>query len=214
MRRSRPAILPPLAGRFLLYNVHRMTSSEYDIEDFPDLVAAARLDRRVQNIHWFSGLGDPLSDEDRKIARAYLDELGFPYAEPALITHLEDAAACYESNDINSEGWEAEEQMRIALIDEAMHLVDETNLTIALQSVPASAATYARAAAEEAALHFGIDDEALVNAMVGSASRATYMATLALLAEKDETHPAAHRFHLFERGRWPLDIVGSTFNIF
>ncbi|MCK5576232.1 MAG: hypothetical protein KAI28_10480 [Sphingomonadales bacterium] len=191
-----------------------MTASEQDLEDHPDLVAAARLDRRVQSIHWFSSLGDPLSDEDRKIARAYLDELGFPYAEPALVTHLEDAAASVESNDINSAGWEAEEQMRTALLDEALQMVDETNLMIALQSVPASAATHARAAAEEAALHFGMDDEEIVNAMVGAASRATYMATLALLAEKDENHPAAHRFHLFERGRWPLDIVGSTFNIF
>lgn len=191
-----------------------MTQNDYDLDDYPDLVAAARLDKRVQNIHWFSGLGDALTQEDRRIARAYLDELGFPHADEALITHWEDAATSAETNDLNSPGWEAEEQMRSALLDQAYYQVDEADLEIALQAVPNSAAIHAREGAEEAAAHLGIDDEELINAMVGSAMRATYMATLVLLAGLDETHPAAHRFHLFERGRWPLDIVGSTFNIF
>ncbi|MEL6363066.1 MAG: hypothetical protein AAFR21_18520, partial [Pseudomonadota bacterium] len=54
---------------------------------------------------------------------------------------------------------------------------------------------------------------------VGAAVQASHQAALALLASADpdfeaEGHPFAAKFQLFEFGRWPVALIGSSFNLF
>jgi hypothetical protein len=69
-------------------------------------------------------------------------------------------------------------------------------------------------AAAVAASRSGVADEALIRAAAGAATQGAYHAALVLAAGGDEHHPFAIKFRLFEAGRWPLGIVGATFNLF
>jgi len=171
---------------------------------------AATLGRRP----WFSRLGDPLSRQDRHAAESYLEGLGFPDAEIALISDFDEAIAAAESLDLDAAGWEAEESLRAALTADAMELLDAEALDIALTHVAAAIAEPATQAAEAALAQFGVDDEQVFHLVAGTAVQAAHNAALVLAAGAEEDHPFAVKFRLFENGRWPIGLAGSSFNLF
>jgi hypothetical protein len=65
-----------------------------------------------------------------------------------------------------------------------------------------------------AAARGGVADMALIRAAAGAATQACYQAALVLAAGAEAEHPFAIKFRLYEAGRWPLGIVGMTFNVF
>jgi hypothetical protein len=170
-------------------------------EDYPTLVAVARFARALPRISWFAVVGEPLSPAEHDDATAYLSALGFPDATVATIDDWEDAEA-------------AEEQLRAGLIADAVELVEEAELMAALNHVTASASESANGAAALAATRAGVADEELMRAAAGAAIQGAYQAALVLAAGAEEDHAFALKFRLFEAGRWPLGIVGATFNLF
>ena len=124
------------------------------------------------------------------------------------------AAHQIEGGNWNSDWWEAEEQLRAALLAEAIERSDEETVMLALTHVTNQAAEAVLLAAEAAAARFGVDDEALIRAAAGAATQACYHAALVLAAEADEDHPFALKYRLYESGRWPLGVVGRSFNLF
>lgn len=185
-----------------------------DLADFPGLRAVTRFGRLVERLPWFSRLGEELEADEIDWAEAYLAALGFPDAAVVAIADWEEAEAAAGNPDLNSSWWEAEEQLRMGLIDEACRHIDEDSLTVALTHVASRAAEPVRLAAEAAAAGAGIDDEALVLAAQGSATQACYQAALVLAAEIEDEHPFALKFRLFEAGRWPIGLTGNSFNLF
>lgn len=183
-------------------------------EDYPTLIAVARFVRALGRVSWFAALGEPLNATERDDAQAYLSALGFPDATVAAVADWEDAEAAARNPDWNTAGWEAEEQLRAGLIAEAMEMVEEAELLAALNHVTAAASESASAAAAQAAKSAGVADEALVRAAAGAAIQGSYQAALVLAAGAEEDHSFALKFRLFEAGRWPLGIVGATFNLF
>lgn len=189
-------------------------AGEEAIEVGAGLLAVGRLARMLASIPWFAVVGDTLADSEIEVARGYLDALGFPDSDVADVANWWDAEVAARNPDWNPEWWEAEEQLRMALLDEAVALHGEEALTIALTHVSSIASEVVHAAAAAGAARDGVEDEGLVRAAAGAAAQACYQAALVLAAEGEPDHAFALKFRLFESGRWPLGIVGNTFHLF
>lgn len=180
----------------------------------PALAVVKPLCNLASEIRWFSMVSEPIAPEIRELAESYSAGLGFPEATPALLGDWEDAAAAAESGDFNSPAWEAEEQMRAFLTEEALREVDEETLEMVMTHIAATVFEAATLGAEEAADFLRIDDMAFVQAAAGAAVQSVHLAALVLMTDGGADHPFSVKFHLFEQGRWPLGIMGSSFNIF
>lgn len=188
---------------------------DFDLrEDFPTLDAVRRFARVAREIPWFGRLGERLSRQDRLLAEAYLEALGFPDAGVAEVEDWSEAAIAATNLDVDTPAFEIEEQQRSALTAEALELMDEELLTFALTHVSSEIAEIVENAAGDAALRTGYDDEETIRAAAGAAIQAAHQAALVLAAGIEDETAAAHKIRLFEAGRWPLGLIGSTFHIF
>lgn len=197
--------------------------SEDDLEalerELPALRRVARFARALAGIPWFANLGEPLTPGARAAAADYVAGLGFPDAEVAILIDWDDAAAAAEHLGAHSPAWEAEELLRADLTERALALLSEDALRLSMTLIAGKVVDPAREAMEQAAVIFDFDDDAGKELAVGSAVQAAHQAALALLAAYDpgfeaEAHPFAAKFRLFEFGRWPVGVVGTSFNLF
>jgi hypothetical protein len=189
---------------------------ELELADLPGLQAASRFPALIERVEWFTAIGRPLDDDEIVIAQDYAAALGFPEVQIAAAGDWIDVTDIMGNPDWNSEAWEAEEQLRAALIMAACDLADEETVSLALTRVSQAAAEILPSVAETVAITHGLDDEELINLAVGAGVQACYQAALVLAAEVEdqEEHPFALKFRLFEMGRWPLGIIGATCHIF
>jgi hypothetical protein len=77
----------------------------------------------------------------------------------------------------------------------------------------------AREAMEQASFIWDVEDEAHQQLAVGAAVQAAHQAMLVLIASIDPAfeandHPFTAKFRLFEFGRWPVGVTGSSLNVF
>lgn len=184
------------------------------LADLPTLDLIRRFARAVTVVPWFAHLGAPIGPKLRQTARAYCDALGFPEVELALIRDFEEAADAAASLDWDAPAWEAEEQLRAGLTAAALERMEEETLMLALTHVSARAGEVIRMGADDAAARFGVGDNDIVTAAVGAAVQACHQAALVLAAGAEETHPFVRKYQLFEAGRWPIGIAGSSLNLF
>lgn len=185
-----------------------------DLPEYQRLTAMAKFARSINEIPWFSRVGQPLSQEDLELAQIYLSALGFPDAHVSAVETWEEAAGFAENPDWNTEWWEAEEQLRAGLVTEAAEAIDEVDLTNALNHIAGQAAGVATELVSGAAIDAGYDDDAFVTAAAGAMVAACYAAGLVLAAGAEEDHPFALKFRLLETGRFPLGVIGTTFSLF
>ncbi|WP_281299912.1 MULTISPECIES: hypothetical protein [unclassified Iodidimonas] len=183
-------------------------------ERYPTLAGVGRLTSLIERCPWFRAVGDPMSKALMADSQSYCDALGFPEAQPAILPLWEDAAGAAESIDLNSPAWEAEELMRMAVLQDALAEVDEETLELVLTHIAAKAAQSAEAAAQEVRDFLLIDDEAFVRAATGAAVQMCHQAALLLASGGDPDHAISYKFRIFEHGRWPVGIMGGTLNIF
>jgi hypothetical protein len=192
-----------------------------DLErEIPLLVGVRRLADRFDRMPWFAHLGEPPTPEVRRVAEAYVDALGFPEAELAILPTPEDAAFAAETLDWASPAWEAEELARTDLSARALEVLSEEALEIALKIVTSKAGEAAREAMEEAGALWDINDEPVRNLAVGAAVQAAASAAIAILAAEADPeldlreHLFTRKLKLFELGRWPVSVVGQSFSLF
>tara|TARA_R110001606_G_scaffold249634_1_gene397496 strand:+ start:2327 stop:2935 length:609 start_codon:yes stop_codon:yes gene_type:complete len=186
------------------------------LEEIPLLYKARAFAESLNANTWFSRLGEPLDPRDRTLARAYLDGLGFPEAEPALLSDWSEAATAAESLDRDPVGWEAEEMLRAGLITRVLERLDEEAVNVALSQVGSKTHDSSRDAVEEAASIDDIEDMELVHAAAGALAQAANGAALVIMAEAEDDeppHPFLARWRLFARGRWPVGLAGASYNI-
>ena len=186
------------------------------LEEIPLLYKARAFAESLNANTWFSRLGEPLDARDRTLARAYLEGLGFPEAEPALLSDWSEAAIAAESLDRDPVGWEAEEMLRAGLITRVLERLDEEAVNVALSQVGSKTHDSSRDAVEEAAAIDDIEDMELVHAAAGALAQAANGAALVIMAEAeddDPPHPFLARWRLFARGRWPVGLAGASYNI-
>ncbi len=187
--------------------------------ELPSLKVLTKFARTLERIPWFANLGEPLTPGARAAAEQYVDKLGFPDAEVAILVDWEDAAAAAESLGWQSPAWEAEEMQRADLTGRALEFISEEALRIGMTLIADKITEPATEGMEQAAVIFDIEEEGPRNIAVGAAVQAANGAALALLASADpdfdiEAHPFAAKFRLFEFGRWPVGITGLSFNLF
>lgn len=183
-------------------------------DELDGLRAVARLSRLVGRIGWFNAVGQPLEPSEIADAAEYVAGLGFPDVGIAAVEDWQGAAAAAQAPDWREDWWLAEEQIRKALLDEALASNPEHDLMVALTHVSTRASEVAHGLAAVSAARFGVADEALIRVAAGAAAQAAYQAALVLATDGEADHPFAVKFRLFEAGRLPLGIVGSTFNLF
>lgn len=178
--------------------------------------ALAKLAGLIRRIDWFGRVGTPLGRHDLVEGEAYLAQLGLPDISMILVEDWEDAAAAAENLDFNTAGWEVEEQLRASLIEEALNLYAEDELAALLQPIEAVAVQVLEEAAQGLSIRHRLEDDAFLTAAVGAGVQICHLAALVLLSgvEDSEDHPFFHKFRLFEAGRWPIGVTGSSFNIF
>lgn len=186
--------------------------------EIPALARVRRFADSLDRIPWFANLGEPLTPGARAAARAYTEGLGFPDADVAVLIDWDDAAAAAESNDWNSPAWESEGLLRADLIERARMLLSDEALAIAMALIAERVAAPAKEAMEQASFIWDVEDEAQRRLAVGAAVQGAHQAALVLVAAdaQPETggHPFTAKFRLFEFGRWPVGIIGSSFNLF
>ena len=182
--------------------------------DAPHLQGLKRLALMTRRLGWFGALGRPLTLAERMDAEAYVAALGFPDVAVAPVADWEEAESCVRNPGWNTDWWEAEEQLRAALLADALARAEEHDLMRALTMVTAAASDTVHGAAEAAAERDGVGDPALIRCAAGAATQAAYQAALVLAAGADDDHAFAAKFRLFAAGRWPLCIVGQTFSLF
>jgi hypothetical protein len=195
---------------------HDFSSLEREL---PALSRIKRFTRTLAGIPWFANLGEPVTAGARAAARIFAEGLGFPDAEIAILIDWEDAMGAAESLDWQSPAWEAEELLRADLTARALDLLSEEALDISMALIASKVAEPAREGMEQAAVIFDFEDEAGKQLAVGAAVQAAHQSALALIAAHDpgfdaESHPFAAKFKLFEYGRWPVGILGTSFNLF
>ncbi|MEO1039071.1 MAG: hypothetical protein AAFX09_05950 [Pseudomonadota bacterium] len=186
------------------------------LDEIPLLFKARAFADSVKDPAFFSRLGEALDHREQTLARAYLDGLGFPDAEAAPLGDWLDAVGAAETLDRDPLAWEAEEMLRTGLVEAALERLDAEAVELALNHVAAKIGEIAREAAEAAAAIDDVYDEAVVNAAAGGLAQAANGAVLVLLAEaedEDPPHPFLARWRLYVRGRWPVGVAGSTYNI-
>ncbi|WP_300552102.1 hypothetical protein [Maricaulis sp.] len=186
------------------------------LEEIPLLYRVRAFADSLNANTWFSRLGEPLDEREQHLARVYLDGLGFPEAEPAVLTSWDEAAGAAETLDRDPVAWEAEEMLRTSLAAQALERLDEQAVSTALAMVAQKTGDTARDAVEDAAALADVEDLDLVHAAAGALAQAANGAALVVMAEAendDDPHPFLARWRLFARGRWPVGLAGSTFNI-
>ena len=166
------------------------------IEELPTLIAVRDFAGKLAHVPW------------------YLNALGFPEVDVALVPDWDTALTLAENPHWDSAAWDAEEMLRAALSADVLERIHEQALSVVLTHVSTKAGAVLAELIQDVAALWELDDEAFLNAAAGAAVQATHQATLALAAEADEDHPFLYKFKLFEVGRWPIGIVGSTFNLF
>lgn len=187
--------------------------------ELPALARIRRFAASLERIPWFANLGEPLTAGARAAARTYAEGLGFPDCEIAHLVDWDDAAASAENIGWNSPAWEAEELLRADLTARALELLSDEALSIAMTLIADRVAGPAREAMEQASFIWDVEDPAQQQLAVGAAVQAAHQAALVLIAAADpsfdpDDHPFTAKFRLFEFGRWPVGIVGSSFNLF
>lgn len=186
------------------------------LDEIPLLYKARAFAESIADPAFFSRLGERLDSREVTLARAYLDGLGFPDADPAPLGSWEDAAIAAEALDTDPLAWEAEEMLRAGLVERALERLDREALDAALTLVASAIGELAREAAEAAAAIDDVYDETVVNTAAGGLIQAAHGAVLVLLAEAEDeepTHPFLARWRLYVRGRWPVGVAGATYNI-
>lgn len=184
-------------------------------EDHEALVLVPRFIAAASAPFWFSTVGQPFQPPLRRAARAWLDELGFPHAGIAGVRDWREASEAAESPGMDDPAFEAEEQLRAALTQDAIDHVGEDTVSVVLTHVAAELGPAIGEAALNATRVWGLDDMELVNAAAGAGVQACHNAALLLLAGRaDDSHPFALKYALFERGRWPVGLIGSTLHLF
>lgn len=175
----------------------------------PRFVAAANAS------FWFSTVGQPLRRDLKADAVAWLSALGFPDVAPIPLRDWREAGEAAESTGIDDPAFEAEEQLRAALTTDAIDVLGEDAVSVVLTHIAAELGPVIGEAALNATRIWGLDDIGLVNAAAGAGVQACHNAALLLLAGRaEDDHPFALKYRLFERGRWPVALIGSSLHLF
>ena len=194
---------------------HPFTALDMIAGDERLLAAWPRFGRYLGRMPWFAAVGEPLGPALVHLARSYPAALGWPDVGVALAESAQDVIDALSDLEAAGPLRTQEDQLRRDLLARACAgMADPERLFEAVEILKGLAAvTAGRAIEEDGAFPLDIESD-LLDAAVGAAVAATVDAALVLARGGGSTHPFALRFRLFERGRWPLALIGATFHLY
>ena len=183
------------------------------------VAALADFPQRLRMASWFSFVGTPLSDAEREDVEEYTQALGLGSLELSELGDWRSVEACIKQTDWDADWWQAEEDRRKLLLDQATAKVGDMALTRALTDLSDKVSDIVHGAAAVAASRGGVADQGLTRSAAGAATMSAYQAAVEKAADVDVTkktggHAFAAKFRLFEAGHWPLCVRAGTFYIF
>lgn len=188
---------------------------------------------------WFSAVGEPLEDSERRECESYLRGLAVPalavsaLAVPASAMPGSAASGLnwaqlkiigvrdwQHARDISNapnwsrQWWEAErlEERRLFEIAAAKYSADA--VLMRLTNLMEGSSELFHGPATVACIRVGIADPGLARSAAGAASHSLHQYGIAQLAGEGEDHLFAVKFRLFLAGRWPLSVDDENFYIF
>ena len=196
--------------------------------EIPVLTALRNFADEVVRLPWFTELGEIPDSRTKILARAYLDALGYPDADAVPVLNWDDALDAAASLDLNSEAWEAEEQLRAGLAATALQGISEEGLGVMLTHIASTLGPVLQDHVEEAIYMADELPDNIVDLAIGAGQQAAHGAALVLaaaaveamladdmaLGEEALNHPLMLKYRLFEQGRWPIALTGRTLNLF
>ncbi|MBX3453519.1 hypothetical protein [Ferrovibrio sp.] len=192
-------------------------------DDVDALRAIARLAQLAGGIDWFGACGQPLQRADIALLNEYCAAIGVFDPQIDRPDGWQALSDIIREPDWDAELWQTEEQAMQALMESlAERDVSEHDLLVALNHAGTRATEAVREKLEGLMDAAGFADDDLLEAGIQAAMQATQQAALVLAAqallgdalEADGQHPFALKFRLFERGHWPLGLVGGSYRIF
>ncbi len=176
--------------------------------------ALAELAGRLGTASWFSVIGEALTPAENADAATYINALGLTDVATSEISSWRDAESCIKATDWDSGWWDAEERLRLSLLERAQERYDEAMILEALTEISVQVSDTVHGAAAVAATRGGVADAGLIRAAAGAATMACYQAAVGIAAELANDNPFIAKYRLFEAGQWPLCVRGPVFYIF
>jgi hypothetical protein len=177
----------------------------------PELVQFAG---RLGTASWFSVIGETLTPTENADAASYLAYLGLADVATNEIASWGDAEACIKASDWNSGWWDAEDDLRLTLLERAEERLGKFAVLEALTGLTEQVSDVVHGAAAVAAARGGIADPGLIRAAAGAATMACYQAAVGIAAKPGNDNPFMAKYRLFEAGHWPLCVRGTVFYVF
>ncbi|MSP52268.1 MAG: hypothetical protein EXQ91_07755 [Alphaproteobacteria bacterium] len=189
-----------------------MSEDDVDIDDYPSLVAGVRFMKSIGSVPWFARAGEPLDEETIADAQAYAEALGFMDVTVAAVEWSEVASLADEA-DIDPRSIEVE--LATVLANEAAAEVGGDNVVAVMADTRNAIDKAVLPLIRQCLKTLDVDGnpDQIVEAALDVAQRSFQGALLVILALAPEDHVFARKFRLFERGRWPLGIIGNTFHV-
>lgn len=171
---------------------------------------------RIASASWFSVVGAALTPTEHADAAGYVSSLSLADVTPREIGSWGDAETCIKAADWRNDWWEAEDRLRLALLQQAEQQHGKTAMLDTLTGISEQVSDVVHGAAAVAATRSNIADSGLIRAAAGAATMACYQAAVEIAAgpANDNGTPFLAKYRLFEAGHWPLCVRGSTFYVF
>ena len=176
--------------------------------------ALAQFADRLGAASWFSVIGETLTPPEHADAASYIMSLGLTNVATGEIASWSDAEACIKAGDWNSGWWDAEDRLRLDLLERAEERFGESNVLEALTALSEQVSEVVHGAAAVAATRDGVADPGLIRAAAGAATMACYQAAVGFAADLANDNPFIAKYRLFEAGHWPLCVRGMVFYVF
>ncbi len=159
-------------------------------------------------------IGEALTAAEQSDAASYVSGLGMADAATQEVASWGDAEACIKATDWNSDWWDAEDRLRLDLLERAEQQLGKAAALEALTGISEQVSDVVHGAAAVAAARDGVADAGLIRAAAGAATMACYQAAVEVAADPANDNPFIAKYRLFEAGHWPLCVRGTVFYVF
>ena len=173
---------------------------------------------RLGTASWFSVVGETLTSAELADTASYMTGLELTDVTTREVASWGDAEMCIKATDWNNAWWDAEDRLRLSLLEQAEERFGDTVVLEALTGISEQVSDVVHGAAAIAATRSGIADQGLTRAAAGAATMACYQAAVSIAGHTEgdlaNDDPFIAKYRLFEGGHWPLCVRGAAFYVF
>lgn len=163
---------------------------------------------------WFNSVGTPLSDNERAECDQYLQGLGLPRWDVAIVSTWEEAMARSGKGNWFQRWWDRERSEERKLFELASQRHSPDTLLLRVANLMHGSAALFLSPASVACTRAGVTDSTIAGSAAGAAAQSLHQYGLASITGQGEEHFFAAKFRLFLSGRWPLCVEEERLFLF